>query len=737
MAQFDMSKAVRNLLSGGGETAQERVTDVIKNSTDMTRLPAVDVGKLANLPGVGDALGGVGGALGIGGSRRQESKPKSKKVKKTEFSSFSMNATHSAVAMASKLMEIADRKGGDDGLADALGTLGALDELVGEVTGLPGNLTGDFTEKVSEIVGDVGTDAMALMGLRQQALRLFITHYPPAREKFKLEPLEQRQPNLVRRTSSRATPPEDRLSFWREDTQLNEHHGHWHEVNPVSGRPVPGGVPDFGDRHGELFVYMHLQMLARYDAERLGVGLPRVKPFDDYRAPIPEGYDPGDLMVWDGNQWVGFSARPENATIKDFAPQAPEWSFGLPGAKIDDMEKARDALFEAARRGSYEVGNEQISITNDNFGNTVEANNLSVDVPSRDNPEDPANFTNYGNIHNIGHVHFAYFGNTNGPAGVMGNLDATVRDPVFWRWHKHVDTIVQAWRETLGKRESHDFAEGLPVTVRSEDIILCGEGGIPTDVDGEMIGTEAFGYSEDTTGENSWNNDFSSGTVTLSNGTRVTTTNELTTEMRTRTIQVYDSDSGQTVPEEIDYLSHEDFFYFIRLQNHSEQAQQVTIRIFLAPEPWVDDNTAWIEMDRFLHRLAGHEHAVVFRPARLSAVIRKSALGHAELESPEPRPPATTWCDCGWPYTLLLPRSTKEGADFRLLVVLSSDDLTMTDTGQECTSMSYCGLQDSEYPDKRLMGYPFDRPLNDSIDSIIEKHESWASRTIQIRCKDL
>ncbi len=62
MAQFDMSKAVRNLLSGGGETAQERVTDVIKNSTDMTRLPAVDVGKLANLPGVGDALGGVGGS---------------------------------------------------------------------------------------------------------------------------------------------------------------------------------------------------------------------------------------------------------------------------------------------------------------------------------------------------------------------------------------------------------------------------------------------------------------------------------------------------------------------------------------------------------------------------------------------------------------------------------------------------------------------------------------------------
>jgi hypothetical protein len=61
----------------------------------------------------------------------------------------------------------------------------------------------------------------------------------------------------------------------------------------------------------------------------------------------------------------------------------------------------------------------------------------------------------------------------------------------------------------------------------------------------------------------------------------------------------------------------------------------------------------------------------------------------------------------------------------------------MTATGQECTSMSYCGLQDRNYPDKRLMGYPFDRPLADSIDSIIDKHENWASRKIRIRCRTL
>jgi tyrosinase len=172
-----------------------------------------------------------------------------------------------------------------------------------------------------------------------------------------------------------------------------------------------------------------------------------------------------------------------------------------------------------------------------------------------------------------------------------------------------------------------------------------------------------------------------------------------------------------------------------RPQNNSDQAQEVTVRIFLAPEPWVEDSTAWIEMDRFMQPLEGSERTVVFRPARLSAVIRKPAVGHEELEGTKPRDPATIWCDCGWPYTLLLPRGTKEGLDFRLLVMVSGDDLAMDNTGEKCTSMGYCGVERKPYPDKRPMGYPFDRPLPYSISSIIDKHENWASRKIRIRCR--
>ena len=47
----------------------------------------------------------------------------------------------------------------------------------------------------------------------------------------------------------------------------------------------------FQRRHGELFFYMHEQMLARYDTERRALGFGPVVPFADYREPIGEGYE--------------------------------------------------------------------------------------------------------------------------------------------------------------------------------------------------------------------------------------------------------------------------------------------------------------------------------------------------------------------------------------------------------------------------------------------------------------
>ncbi|HUS16699.1 MAG TPA: hypothetical protein VM536_17015, partial [Chloroflexia bacterium] len=123
--------------------------------------------------------------------------------------------------------------------------------------------------------------------LVKYALMLFITHHPEARD-LTIPPLEERQPDVLPAEESeagtraleedgtRAIDPEASLAWYREDPGANEHHEHWHVVYP--GQGLGGRLKD---RQGELFVYMHQQMIARYDTERLAMGLPRVAPLSD------------------------------------------------------------------------------------------------------------------------------------------------------------------------------------------------------------------------------------------------------------------------------------------------------------------------------------------------------------------------------------------------------------------------------------------------------------------------
>lgn len=76
-----------------------------------------------------------------------------------------------------------------------------------------------------------------------------------------------------------------RLWYFREDIGINLHHWHWHLVYPfeATNRALVAK-----DRRGELFYYMHQQIIARYNFERFSNQLPRVKRFNNLREPIAE-----------------------------------------------------------------------------------------------------------------------------------------------------------------------------------------------------------------------------------------------------------------------------------------------------------------------------------------------------------------------------------------------------------------------------------------------------------------
>ena len=88
----------------------------------------------------------------------------------------------------------------------------------------------------------------------------------------------------------------DVISYFREDHDLNDHHWHWHLVYPYSSIPNPDDpkgktVIRALDRQGELFLYMHSQMLARYNAELVSWNLDIVHAWS-YRDVVTFGYTP-------------------------------------------------------------------------------------------------------------------------------------------------------------------------------------------------------------------------------------------------------------------------------------------------------------------------------------------------------------------------------------------------------------------------------------------------------------
>ncbi len=653
------------------------------------------------------------------------------------FSEFFRPDVRRATRLAQEMAETAPPGEGDEGLSRAL----------------------DVAER------SMGADPS---GVVEHAVKLFLTHHAPARDRLRLRPLEERQPGLVVPSPAQEAPeveepvtrkgtaslpdeadsgdtgpadPEARLAYWREDPLLNDHHDHWHQVYPTA--PGPDGIYKPGDRHGELFGYMHEQMLARYDAERLAAGLGRVEPFDDYAAGVFPGYDPGDLFYRQNGRWLRYRARPAGTgLVPDLSPVIGPYV----GHTLEEQARFHAALSGAVDAGRFEAvqpggGTKTGSVSMDLLGDTVEANDSAFDYFGADAPESNAT---YGDFHDIGHVYFAYFdADTALPAGVMISTATAVRDPIFWRWHKHVDGVFDRLR---ARQPAYDFADGARVEIRKEeggeggavstDIVLVRADGLPAGADPAALAA-ALGPKDGPL--DPWNADFSAATVTLPDGREARTTDELTTEMRERKIRVPDG-SGKTREVTVRYLSHEDFYYYIRVHNPTESNQTLTVRVFLAPEERVEDRTAWIEMDKFFARVAAGERAVLFQRGDTSSVIRKPALKAAELEEggAGAKQGQQAWCDCGWPYTLLVPRGTEEGMAFRLFVMCTpGEDLQGADSRARCSSVSYCGLQDKKYPDTRAMGYPFDRDFPGSVAETVAAHGNMAWRTIRIRHRGL
>jgi tyrosinase len=241
--------------------------------------------------------------------------------------------------------------------------------------------------------------------LVQTALLSFITYHPAARKKnLRIPPAVQRSPgtSVPKKKKIQLAPGpvvshekaeeadddiESYMNWYREDPNLSEHHEHWHIVYNNTGIPNPKnplGDRVHKDRHGELFIYMHRQMLARYDVERLGLGLPLIKPLDDYRGPILEKYKPNENLVDRKDDYTTFGSRESNTKLR-----------GSEIFSLEHMETSRKRVEEAIKAGQFYDGTK------------IDINLLGAIIESYQLKGVEKLIDYYGSLHGAGHVNLA------------------------------------------------------------------------------------------------------------------------------------------------------------------------------------------------------------------------------------------------------------------------------------------------------------------------------------------
>ncbi|CAL4058601.1 unnamed protein product, partial [Meganyctiphanes norvegica] len=474
--------------------------------------------------------------------------------------------------------------------------------------------------------------------------------------------------------------PEHRVAYFREDYGLNAHHWHWHLVYPI-GDEKPR------DRKGEIFFYMHNQMIARYDWERLSNWLNRVVKLSNWRVPIPEGYFP-KLTI--NNAAKHYGTRPDNMTPQNFT-RIDKIDDQFVPFDINDMERWRERLFDAIHKGYMKKKNGERVFLSDNvepgsnqqrgidiLGDTFEADeHLSV------NP------AFYGSLHNTGHDMIAFIHDPQGhhkeELGVIGDTSTACRDPAFWRWHKFVDDVFQEYKMQQEPYEDNEPFNG-PQKMRIKMKNLGGQRLIIQETTSEYYRSEVYRAGLEFP--------------------------KMAKELRLSS-----------------YTSHVLTYKIWKVTNNQTDPVDVTVRVYMAPKrneannpmTFMDQRLLWAEMDKFKITLEPGSNTLE-RLSTESSITIPNELTFRDLEENPPNEddPPSLYCGCGWPQHLLLPMGRAGGMDFQIFVLISdweldkvegsARDKSCSNGEKSCSNAaSYCGILNEKFPDARPMGYPFDR----------------------------
>ncbi|XP_055692825.1 phenoloxidase 2-like [Lutzomyia longipalpis] len=503
------------------------------------------------------------------------------------------------------------------------------------------------------------------------ALMSFPNKYIPkstlaeAKELCYVVPGELRKPIVIPRNwTASDLDPEHKCAFFREDPAINLHHWHWHLVYPFSG---PMEIVN-KDRRGELFYFMHNQMINRYNCNRTCVGLHRIVPYNDFPNDIAEAYYPKLDNHNSSRMIIGRQRGYQWKTINGITS---------PALTVQDMVTCVERIKACITLGYCILPNGEkhhLTVENgiDGLGNMIESSILSC------------NSFFYGSLHNNGHMMFAQAADPAGVKylegnGVMADTATAMRDTVFYRWHKFIDDLFCDYKYTLP-----------PYT---EEELSCP--GIKVDKVNLIVNQK---YTQEVCTFWQWDD------VNLALGLD------------------FNGDGSHPVYVRYCHLNHEDFIYKINVTNSTDKPIKCTVRIFMFP--FKNESGTEYVTDMYRRNAIEMDWTTATFPPGETKFFRSSKDSNVTI--PFDRSFSTAWkqdaqtirsmdasvCACGLPAHHLLPIGTPEGFPCQLFVMLTpyEKDKTNEDINVACNDNSvFCGIRDRKYPDKRAMGFPFDR----------------------------
>jgi len=271
--------------------------------------------------------------------------------------------------------------------------------------------------------------------------------------------------------------------------------------------------------------------------------------------------------------------------------------------------------------------------------------------------------------------------------GAMNWDHIAPRDPVFYRWNKFIDRMFDEHRFNM-KPHSKDEMKFKGIEVVNFSVQLLPE-----------KHHEKKGAMEKE--------------------------NHFYTYMENKNYKVWNIDGEKGIPiNKKKVLDHVPFKYKLTVRNKSSTNASVVFRVFMAPdtdEPLSNWRNMFIELDKFVVNVGPGKSGEVFditQAAWKSSVVKQPHSTVEDLMSGKPVETSSN-CNCGWPINLLIPRGNERGMKAKLYVLATNWNEDALNPQEKLDGgVSYCSRRDenSMYPDRRPMGFPFDRMIINSND---------------------